>query len=348
LGARLAEPGEFTQRAFLNGKLDLAQAESIADLIDATSGEAARCAVRSLQGVFSNTIHAAVKALINLRMFVEATLDFPEEEIEALDRIKVSDKLKQLEAQIEQTLLQAKQGNLLREGLHVVLIGQPNAGKSSLLNCLAGDEVAIVTPIPGTTRDPVRQHIHLHGVPLHFIDTAGLRETDNEVERIGIERTWKAISQADIIILLIDCTKDESDEDTKILAQLPNHRPIIYVFNKIDLNNQKAKIEKNNKKTEIFLSAKTGDGVELLSKEILAIAGWQGDTEHGAFMARTRHIIALQDALQHLRKASESRSQVEFLAEELKHTQSSLATITGEFTSDDLLGEIFSHFCIGK
>lgn len=347
LGARLADPGEFTRRAFLNGKLDLVQAESVADLIDATSSEAARCAIRSLQGAFSDSVNAIVKTLINLRMLVEATLDFPEEEIDVLERADIDKRLKELYLQTEQILKQAKQGSLLREGFHVVLIGQPNVGKSSLLNCLAGDDIAIVTPIPGTTRDTIRQHIHLQGVPLHIIDTAGLHETSDEVEKIGIERTWKAINHADIIVLLMDATKGESFNDLEILRQLPTHVPRIYVFNKIDLISEQAKVTEDSP-IRVYLSAKTGEGIDFLSKELLSLVGWRGDTEHGAFMARARHLHALEEAQRHLAKAIECQKQAEFLAEELKLTQNNLSTITGEFTSDDLLGEIFSRFCIGK
>ncbi len=345
LGARLAEPGEFTRRAYLNDKLDLAQAESVADLIDAASTQAAKSAMRSLQGDFSRQIRSLVDALINLRMLVEATLDFPEEEIDFLEAAQAKQKLEKIHKELIDVLKKAKQGALLREGLQIVLIGQPNVGKSSLLNRLAGDEVAIVTAVAGTTRDTVREQILLDGIPLHLIDTAGLRETKDEVEQIGISRTWLAIEKADIALVIIDAVKGISAEDQAILDRLPQKLPVVQIFNKADLLAQIpiAKDQKN----EIYLSAKTGSGLENLHDRLLELAGWQ-QTGEGAFMARERHIRALKEANQHLDQAVLRWQQLELLAEELNLAQKALSTITGEFTADDLLGEIFSRFCIGK
>lgn len=347
LGARPAEPGEFTQRAFLNDKMDLAQAESVVDLIDAATAEAARTAMRSLRGEFSNAIHQLVEALINLRMLVEATLDFPEEEIDFLAEADAFGQLAAIRAQLEKVFRQAKQGSLLREGMHIVLIGQPNAGKSSLLNQLAGEEVAIVTPVAGTTRDAIRQHIEIDGVALHFIDTAGLRDTEDEVERIGIARAWRAIGQANAALLLIDAAKGVVPADLDIIAKLPPGLPLVRVFNKIDLLGQEPRVVTVDSATDIYLSAKTGAGIELLHEHLLQIVGWQHGGE-GVFMARERHLSALREAEEHLELAAACNGQVELFAEELKLAQSALSSITGEFTADDLLGEIFSRFCIGK
>lgn len=342
-GARLAEPGEFTKRAFLNDKMDLAQAESVADLIDAATAEAAKSALRSLQGEFSRAIHELVQSLIDLRMLVEATLDFPEEEIDFLEAAKAREKLAGVVTRLQYVLVRAKQGSLLREGLHVVLIGQPNVGKSSLLNRLAGNEVAIVTPVAGTTRDTVRECIELDGVPLHIIDTAGLRDTADEVEKIGIARTWGAIEKADLALLLIDATQGMAAGDEAILARLPQDLPVLRVFNKSDLLPGVAQGSADS----IFVSAKTGNGMERLHDYLLQTCGWQ-QTGEGALMARERHLRALRDAETHLGQAQANWQQLEFLAEELKLAQNALGLITGEFTSDDLLGEIFSRFCIGK
>lgn len=341
LGARLAQPGEFTQRAYLNDKLDLAQAESVADLIDAATSQAAKSAMRSLQGEFSRQVKALVDALINLRMLVESTLDFPEEELDFLQAAHAKERLAALNETLQALIARAKQGWLLREGLHVVLIGQPNVGKSSLLNRLAGDEIAIVTPVAGTTRDTVRQEIQLHGIPLHIIDTAGLRETIDSVEQIGIARTWQAIEKADIALVIIDAVQGLRAEDNAILAQLPEKIPVVHVFNKADL------LQQIPSGGELYLSAKTGLGIEALKQRILALAGWR-QTGENAFMARERHVRALQQAEASMQRADQNWNQLELLAEELSLAQKALNSITGEFTADDLLGEIFSRFCIGK
>ncbi len=347
LGARPAEPGEFTRRAFLNDKMDLAQAESVADLIDASTAEAAKTAMRSLRGEFSHAIHQLVDALINLRMLVEATLDFPEEEIVFLDESNAINQLTALNAQLDKVFRQAKQGSLLREGLHIVLIGQPNVGKSSLLNRLAGEEVAIVTPVAGTTRDAIRQHVEIEGVALHFIDTAGLRDTDDEVEKLGIARAWSAIRQANAALLLIDAAQGVAPADLEIIAKLPAGLPLLRIFNKVDLLGQEPRAVAVGGVADIYLSAKTGGGIDLLHEHLLRIVGWQTDGE-GVFMARERHLSALRVAQERLALAAACEGRVEFFAEELRLAQNALSSITGEFTSDDLLGEIFSRFCIGK
>ncbi len=351
-GARLAQPGEFTLRAFLNNKLDLAQAESVADVIDASTSEAARCAMRSLQGEFSTAIHTLVQAVTDLRMLVEATLDFPEEETNFLRHGDVHSKLNTIRTQLECVLTSARQGRLLREGLCVVLVGQPNVGKSSLMNRLAGEEVAIVTEIPGTTRDAVRQAINLEGVPLHLIDTAGLRETNDTVEKIGIARTRAAIEKADLALLLIDSCVGAAPEDWAILNSFPAGLPVIQVFNKIDLLNEVPRIRTAEGGSAIYLSAKTGVGIELLRQKLREIIGWQPQpVGEGLFMARHRHLQALAEAKGRLEKAAEAtsdESQWELLAEELRLAQLALSAITGEFSADALLGEIFSRFCIGK
>jgi tRNA modification GTPase len=342
LGARLAEPGEFTRRAYLNGKLDLAQAEAVADLIDAASSEAARSAVRSLSGAFSARIGELVEALTRLRMLVEATLDFPEEEIDFLQQADVFGRLDRIDASLRAVRAQAKRGALLREGLAVVLIGQPNVGKSSLLNQLAGFEAAIVTEVAGTTRDTVREVIQIEGVPLHIVDTAGLRETDDAVEKIGIARTWAAVEKADIALLLVDAAHGVGAHEAAILARLPGVVHLT-IHNKIDVTGEAPRVAGN----EVWLSAKSGAGVELLRRQLLEAAGWQAAGE-GAFMARTRHLDALDRAARHLEAARKAAQQLELFAEELRLAQGALAEITGEFTADDLLGEIFSNFCIGK
>ncbi len=347
LGARPAEPGEFTQRAFLNDKMDLAQAEGVADLIDAATAEAAKTAIRSLRGEFSLAIHQLVDALINLRMLVEAALDFPEEEIDFLEESNALNQLAAINVQLDKVFRQANQGSLLREGLHIVLIGQPNVGKSSLLNQLAGEEVAIVTPVAGTTRDAIRQHIEIEGVALHFIDTAGLRETDDEIEKIGIARTWNMIRQASVALLLIDAAKGIAPVDLEIIAKLPQSLPLLRVFNKVDLLGQEPVAVVAGGVADIYLSAKTGAGIDLLHEHLLRVVGWQGGGE-GVYMARERHLSALRVAKERLALAKACDGRVEFFAEELRLAQNALSSITGEFTSDDLLGEIFSRFCIGK
>ena len=345
IGARMAQPGEFTRRAYLNDKLDLAQAESVADLIDASSVQAAKSAMRSLQGEFSREIHTLVQGLIDLRMLVEATLDFPEEEIDFLEAAQAKEKLTAIREQLRRVLNKAKQGALLREGLQVVLIGQPNVGKSSLLNRLAGDEVAIVTPVAGTTRDTVREEIQIEGIPLHIIDTAGLRETQDEVEKIGIARTWAAVEKAQLAVVIIDATRGQAADDEAILSQLPRGLPVLRVYNKIDLINEPLSPERAE--GAVYLSAKTGAGIEALHDRLLQLAGWQA-AEEGVYTARERHLQALYSAQLNLETAGKSWQQLDLLAEELKLAQNALSSITGEFSADDLLGEIFSRFCIGK
>ena len=346
LGARLAQPGEFTLRAFLNDKLDLAQAESVADLIDATTSQAARSAMRSLQGVFSQAIRQLVEKLIRLRMLVEAMLDFPEEGIDAPDIAQHDVQLDELYKELGRILCLAQQGSLLREGAHIVLAGQPNVGKSSLLNRLSGEEVALVSEVPGTTRDVIRQAIQIGGVPLHIMDTAGLRESRDEVEMLGIARTHSTLQKADAILFLLDAGQGISVADRKILDELPPNIPRVHIFNKTDLLGQVARVEELGGECHIYLSAKTGDGLELLRDKLLALIGWH--QEAGVFMARERHVRALLAAQDHLRRAAGETSRAEIFAEELRLAQEFLNSITGEFTADDLLGEIFSRFCIGK
>lgn len=347
LGARVAEPGEFTRRAFLNDKLDLAQAESVVDLIDATTTQAARCAIRSLDGEFSQKIQSLITGLVDLRACVEATLDFPEEEIDFLKRSDAESRLNTTQRRLEAVLEASRQGSLLREGMHIVLAGQPNVGKSSLLNRMAGEELAIVTDIPGTTRDTIRQVIDIGGVPAHVIDTAGLRDPRDPVERLGIGRTWTAIEKADLMLLLIDATQGEASADRDILGRLPATLRCVRVMNKIDLLPRRAAVEHQRGATTVWISAKTGDGIDLLRAVLLEAVGWHS-TGEGLFLARARHLEALQRAQRHLQEAAQHMSELELLAEELRLAQEALAKITGEFTSDDLLGEIFSRFCIGK
>lgn len=346
LGARLAQPGEFTRRAFLNNKLDLAQAESVADLIEASTSTAARSAVRALRGDFSQRIHALVEDLIRLRMLVEAMLDFPEEEIDIADVGQRNEQLDQMRARLAQTLATAKQGCLLREGAHIVIAGQPNAGKSSLLNCLAGEELALVSDIPGTTRDVIRQSIQIHGVPMHIMDTAGLRESQDAIENMGIARAHQTLRQADLILLLLDAGKSVAEQRAALQASLPPDIPILAVINKIDLfADAVARLPKDEHL--VAVSAKTGVGLETLCAKLLQAVGWR-DQEEGVFMARERHLRALVAAQTHLARASAVLAQAELFAEELRLAQHALSEITGEFTADDLLGEIFSRFCIGK
>ena len=351
-GLRVAQPGEFTQRAFLNDKIDLAQAEAIADLIDASTEAAARSASRSLAGEFSREIHALRDALIHLRMLVEATLDFPEEEIDFLRQADAQGQLAKIQQQLLLVLQHARQGALLREGIKVVIAGQPNAGKSSLLNALAGAELAIVTPVEGTTRDKVEQTIQIEGVPVHVIDTAGLRESDDMVEKIGIARAWAEIEAADAVLFLHDLTRAGTDpyrqadeEIAKTLARsLPPRVPVLDVWNKVDAAGA-ANVQ------GLALSAKTGAGLDALRRRLLEIAGWQAAPE-GVYIARERHVQALRRVQEHLAVAAQhlaAQAQLlDLLAEELRLGLNALNEITGEFTSDDLLGVIFSKFCIGK
>ena len=346
LGARLAEPGEFTRRAFLNGKLDLAQAESVADLIEASTAAAARSAVRSLSGRFSEEVHRIVDALIDLRMLVEATLDFPEEEIDFLESARALPRLDGIRAQVEELLDRARQGALLRSGLNVVLVGEPNVGKSSLLNQLAGEDRAIVTEIAGTTRDALRETIQIEGIPLHIIDTAGLRETVDTVERIGIERTWREIERADVILRLVDAVQGEPSDDD-IDRRLPPSVRRITVVNKIDLVGLAAGRSEVAGRIRLQVSARSGEGVELVRQELLRIAGWHAHGED-VILARERHLTALRKALAHVIEAGGQLGALELFAEELRLAQEQLGEITGEFTADELLGVIFSRFCIGK
>ncbi len=348
LGCRLAEPGEFTQRAFLNNKLDLAQAEAVADLIEASTTAAARSAVRSLSGAFSHAIHDIQDKLITLRMLVEATLDFPEEEIDFLESARAIERMSDIRAALTALLDRSQQGAILREGLHVVLVGQPNVGKSSLLNQLAGEERAIVTDVAGTTRDALKETIQIAGIPLHIVDTAGLRDTSDAVERIGIERTWKEIERADVILRLVDARTGLTDEDHTIDQALPQDVPRVTVSNKCDLLGLHAESHSvSDHQVQIRLSAKTGSGVSLLRDHLLSIVGWHPHAED-TFLARKRHLSALTHALTHLTTALEQTSALELMAEELRLAHEALGQITGEFTADDLLGEIFSRFCIGK
>ena len=354
LGARLAEPGEFSRRAFLNGKLDLAQAEAVADLIDAATTSAARSAVRSLQGEFSKAVHGLTEELTDLRMLVEATLDFPEEDLDFLRKADAFDRLSRLQSRLTEVFDRAQQGKLLQSGLHVVLAGQPNVGKSSLLNRLAGDELAIVTAVPGTTRDALRSTIQIEGIPLHVIDTAGLRETADEVERIGIERTWREIGRADVVLLLADARTGISDADRAILDRLPANLPRITVYNKIDLAGRGPERhdehDTHGGAVAISLSARDGTGIDLLRGELLRVAGWHPAED--VFIARERHLRALAAAEERVAAARAIVSgpvpALELFAEELRLAQHALGEITGEFTADDLLGAIFSRFCIGK
>ena len=350
LGARLAEPGEFSRRAFLNGKLDLAQAEAVADLIDAATSSAARSAMRSLQGEFSKVVLGLTEELIDLRMLVEATLDFPEEDIDFLRKADAFGRMSRLQIKLTEVFDRAQQGKLLQSGLHVVLAGQPNVGKSSLLNRLAGDELAIVTPVAGTTRDALRSTIQIEGIPLHIIDTAGLRETDDEVESIGIERSWREIERSDVVLVVVDARTGVGEAERRILARLPDRLRRITVHNKIDLCGRLPECHEEPDATAISLSARSGDGIDLLRRELLRVAGWHQAED--VFIARERHLRALAEAQQHICAAQDIVAGVlpalELFAEELRLAQQSLAAITGEFTADDLLGVIFSRFCIGK
>jgi tRNA modification GTPase len=346
LGATLAEPGEFTRRAYLNGKLDLAQAEAVIDLIDAATAAAARSAVRSLQGEFSREVAALLEQLIELRALVEATLDFPEEEVDFLEASDAFGRLDRLRQRLARVFDRAQQGRLLQGGLHVVLAGQPNVGKSSLLNRLAGDELAIVTALPGTTRDVVRSTLQLEGIPLHVIDTAGLRETNDPIEQIGIERSWREIERADVVVLLVDVRRGVGEADRAIVAQLPGHLARVTVHNKIDLAGRGAASMNDADGLAIALSARSGEGIELLRQALLQIAGWHPAED--VFIARERHLSSLSETRQRIEQAQAQLPRLELFAEELRLAQRALATITGEFSADDLLGEIFGRFCIGK
>lgn len=349
LGARPARPGEFSQQAFLNDKLDLTQAEAIADLISATSAQAAKSALRSLQGDFSKAIEHLVEQLIRLRLYVEAAIDFPEEELDFLSDGHIQQQLDLVKQQLTLVLDQAQQGALLREGMSVVILGQPNAGKSSLLNALSGEETAIVTDIAGTTRDIVKAEIHLDGMPLHILDTAGLRETHDAVEQIGIARAWQAIEQANHVLVMVQAGDDIDPKDQAIIAQLPENLSVTLIKNKIDLIKAQPSITKTALGYEIALSAKHKQGLTLLIEHLKSIMGYK-QTNESVFLARKRHLVALDKAQQHLFLAQTQLNlgAGELLAEDLRLAQDALSEITGRFTSDDLLGRIFSSFCIGK
>ncbi len=347
LGARVAAPGEFSQRAFLNDKLDLIQAEAVADLIEAETAAAARSAVRSLSGEFSREVQDLVARLIELRMRVEAALDFPEEEIDVMREGDVAARLAALLADLASLIARARAGSRLRSGLHLVLAGLPNVGKSSLLNRLAGEERAIVTAIPGTTRDVLRETIQVEGIPMHVIDTAGLRQTEDPVERIGVERAWREIEGADVVLQLVDARSGETAGDSEIAASLPPGIERIVVENKCDLAGLDAGRAEAGGVVRLRLSALTGEGIGLLHDELLRVAGWQGHGED-AVLARERHLEALGLAREKSALAERRIGEVELCAEELRLAQEALSRITGEFTADDLLGEIFSRFCIGK
>lgn len=350
LGARPAEPGEFSRRAFLNGKLDLTQAEAIADLINASTEQAAKSALKSLQGEFATAVDALVEDLIHLRMYVEAAIDFPEEEVDFLGEGKVHTELSQLQEQLEALLVKAQQGALLQEGMTVVILGRPNAGKSSLLNALSGKESAIVTDIAGTTRDAICEAIQIDGVPLHIVDTAGLRETTDKVEQIGIERAWAAIERADHVLVVVPATETIAPEDQAILDKLPPELPVTLVRNKIDQIGAAPHVSQEADRTVIWLSAKHRQGLALLKAHLKQAMGY-AQTPEGVFMARRRHVEALQHALQYIRQGLHNLTHLtagELVAEDLRQAQQALEAITGRFTSDDLLGEIFSSFCIGK
>lgn len=347
LGARVAEPGEFTRRAFLNDKIDLAQAEAVADLIDASSETAARAAMRSLSGEFSRRVRALTDALIELRALVEAALDFPEEDIAFVERANGRGRLEHIRLAVLGVLEQARQGSLVREGARVVLVGQPNVGKSSLMNRLAGEDVAIVTEIPGTTRDSLRHAVQVEGIPIHLVDTAGLRESTDTVERIGIERTWREAGVADAAFLVVDASAGIGAADKDILDKLPETTHKFIVFNKIDVSGHVPRQDRTASGLEIWLSAKTGAGLDLLRRALLDTLGWQPGGEL-QFIARERHVAALLAAQEALDRADSRLDALELFAEELRLAQNALNRITGEFSADDLLGEIFSRFCIGK
>lgn len=349
-GARLAQPGEFSFRAYLNDKIDLAQAESISDLINSSTKVAARSAVRSLQGEFSQRVHRLLEQLVMTRMYVEAAIDFPEEEIDFLADETLMNRLDELKQEITNIFNATRQGSILNEGMSVVIAGQPNAGKSSLLNCLTGADTAIVTDIPGTTRDILRQHIHIDGMPLHIIDTAGLREQADIVEQEGIKRAWTEIQKADHVLLVIDDGKGFTEADEAILRQLPDNLPVTVVHNKIDISGKQSGLISNSEKTQIYLSARQKLGIDGLNKHLKQVMGYEGETD-GTYIARRRHVLALEKVQQAVANGITQLKQNragELLAEELRLAQESLNEITGEFDNEDLLDKIFSSFCIGK
>ncbi len=349
LGCRLAEPGEFTKRAYLNGKIDLVQAESIIDLINAESEAMARGAMLSLQGTFSKYIKDVSAQLINLRVFIEASLDFPDEDIEFIHHAKIKDKLQVLQNDMNRLLVNAKDGVILNNGAKVVIVGKPNVGKSSLLNAMTQEDTAIVTSIPGTTRDTIKEKITISGVVFNLIDTAGIRHTDDEVEKIGINRTFDAILTADICLVLSDISQDiiEDAYYQELLDKIPSHIPRIFVHNKIDIINEPCEVKEIDTQKHIYISAKKALGVDLLQREILNAMGYNQNNNE-VFTARTRHLDAIKRSVLHLNNAFTNWQQLEILAEEVRYAHNELSAITGEFTPDDLLGEIFMNFCIGK
>ncbi len=347
LGARIAAPGEFTKRAFLNGKLDLAAAEAVADLIDAGSAAAARSALRSLSGEFSTEVSALDATLKTLRILAESAIDFPEDDLDVLSDGDLLLRVSELRAQVEALLARARRGSMLRRGLQVVLAGRPNVGKSSLLNCLAGERRAIVTDIPGTTRDALREALEIGGLPLHIIDTAGLRATQDEVEKLGIGRTWEEVGRADVVVLVGDDRFGLAEEEQQIAADFPPGVPVVVVLNKVDLSGHGVGVVQGDLGRIIRLSARTREGVDLLEAELLRIAGFDG-YEEDSVLARERHLAALSEVAERLAAAASTAHQLDVLAEELRLCQVALGTIVGEFAADDLLGEIFSRFCVGK
>ena len=349
-GPKLAEPGEFTKRAYLNNKIDLTQAESVIDVINATTLQAVKSASYSLTGKFSSKINSLLEKIISLRVYVEACIDFPEEEIDFLEQGNVIEKLHNIIAEIDAILDVAKHSELLKNGINLVLIGQPNVGKSTLLNALAGTEKAIVTKIPGTTRDLITSQISIKGIPINVIDTAGLRETEDEVEQLGINKTWEAIQTAHVAVLLVDITKGSGDYEEFILNKLPKGIKKLRLFNKIDLVTREASVENNNNEIIIYLSAKLENGIDLLKNTLIErfSDNFHQDSEQSMILARSRHIYALNNVRQSVTKALINKESSELLAEELTQAQHELSAITGDFTNDDLLGKIFSSFCIGK
>lgn len=345
-GARQAEPGEFTKRAFLNGKMDLAQAEAVVDILNASTVQAAKSAMRSLSGEFSKLIHILLNELTELRVYVEACIDFPEEDIDFISAGRIQERIHIIQTELAKIFKQSQQGVLLKDGLVVVLIGQPNVGKSSLINQLSGDEVAIVTPVAGTTRDTISTDIQIQGVPFTLVDTAGLRETNDEIEKIGIAKTWKTIERANIALFLVDANHDIGEKEKSILDRLPQEVKKIWVHNKIDLTEHLAEIQYQSD-PHVYISAKHGEGVDLLKKVLLESVGMQ-DLGENAFTARTRHLKTISLVADYLNLSLANLAQAELLAENLRLAQQELSSITGEFTADDLLGEIFGSFCIGK
>lgn len=345
-GARQAEPGEFTKRAFLNGKIDLAQAEAVSDILNASTVQAAKSAMRSLSGDFSKLIHKLLDELTELRVFVEACIDFPEEDIDFISSGNIRKRIENIQIELVKIFKQSQQGILLKDGLVVVLIGQPNVGKSSLINQLSGDEVAIVTSFAGTTRDTISTDIQINGVPFTLVDTAGLRETEDEIEKIGIAKTWRMIEKANIALFLVDANTDISEKEKLILDRLPQEVKKIWVHNKIDLTLHQPEIDYQID-PHVFISAKHGDGIDLLKTVLLESVGMQ-DFGENAFTARARHLKTIHLVSDYLEKSIANLNQAELLAENLRLAQHELSSITGEFTADDLLGEIFGSFCIGK